>query len=167
MGKSKIFIIRGQFRRDNVWVDQGFFGYIMTEGNNDNNFKGYCHQIFSEDRKEPRGVRFILGSFATNRGTGKKAASFLKLINTPEGWPTLYQLPDIESGEGSYYFYMGKGIGWTRNSEAKVRIAEIAYDKKIIDDIEWQFSRLDLNNPKNADMINQSYLCSLYAEYGI
>ena len=160
-------MIKGQFKRDNVWVDQGFFGYIMTEGKDNNSFKGYCHQIFSEDSKEPRGVRFILGSFAENRGTNKMAASILKLINSPEGWPTLYYIPDIESEEGSYYFYMGKMVGWARNNQAKIRIVEIAYDKKIVDDIEWQFSRLDLSNPKNAEMINQSYLCSLYAEYGI
>ena len=164
---GKVFMIKGQFKRDNVWVDQGFFGYIMTEGEDDNNFKGYCHQVFPEDSKEPRGVRFIVGSFAINREAEKNAASFLKLINLPEGWPTLYYIPDIESGDGSYYFYMGKSIGWARNNQARVRIVEIAYDKKIVDDIEWQFSRLDLNNPKNVEMVNQSHLCSLYAEYGM
>ncbi len=167
MGKSKIFVIKGQFRRDNVWVDQGYFGYIMTEDNNDNNFKGYCHQIFSEDSKEPGGIRFILGSFAKNRGTGKNAASFYKLINTPEGWPTLYRIADIESGESSYYFYMGKGVGWARNDLAKVKIVEIAYDRKIVDDIQRNIEKLNLDNPKNAEMIKQYDFCSLYAEYGV
>ena len=65
----------------------------------DNTFHGYCNELYDTDTPVLNKTRYLTGTIATNRKTGKECIAFFKLSNYIDQMPLLYIIFGEEGGQ--------------------------------------------------------------------
>ena len=96
---SRIFSISGNFDQNGAWStpDPSFSGKIVVDDND--NFYGYCEELYEETMSELNRTRYLVGVFAQNDSCAGKGISFYKLSNEERQSPLMYVIPDLSDPE--------------------------------------------------------------------
>ena len=159
MNVSRIFNISGNFMQFESWCepDPSFVGKIvLTE---EDEFYGFCEELYASDMSDINRIRYIAGAFAKNGRNGQQGIAFYKMSNDPEQAPLMYVVPDLtdpETGVWAALFIFG---GFQEQGKAKVTITEEPYSKEEEDRIKVKYQNLDEEINGNDELLEQIYCC--------
>lgn len=96
---SRIFSLSGNFNQNGAWStpDPSFSGKIVVDDNDE--FYGYCEELYEETMSELNRTRYLVGVFAQNDSCANKGISFYKLSNEGRQSPLMYVIPDLSDPE--------------------------------------------------------------------
>ncbi len=138
--------------------DPSFSGKIVVNDNDE--FYGYCDELYDDVGSEINRARFLVGAFATNRISGKKGISFYKLSNYELEAPLMYLVPDLDE-EGSWAAIVAVCSFMQAIPQGKSRIVieEETYSKDEEDRIKQKYDKLDKENWYNSKLLDQIHCC--------
>lgn len=156
---SRIFSISGNFTQYGMWSepDPSFVGKIVAT--DDDEFYGFCEELYCNDMSDINRTRYLAGAFAKNGRNGRQGISFYKLSNDPEQAPLMYVVPDLtypKSGSWGALFRTGFFL---KQGKAKVIIEEEDYSKEEEDRIKAKYQALNKKGRYNHELLEQIHCC--------
>ena len=142
---SKIFKISGSFMQDGKWStpDPSFTGKIVVDDNDE--FYGYCDELYESVEDEINRTRYLVGAFATNAKKGSRGIAFYKLSNYAAQAPLMYVVPDLLDGSGTWaaFVYMFFTSQMVIQGKSKLSVVEIPYTEEEEKQIKEKYDELD------------------------
>lgn len=170
---SRIFSISGNFIQNGAWStpDPSFSGKIVVDDNNE--FYGYCEELYEETMSELNRTRYLVGVFARNDSCANKGISFYKLSNEERQSPLMYVVPDLSDPEqkDATWATFAEIFPWTGIYEmravgrAKINLTEEPFSVDEEKRIREIYEDLDEDVGFNSSLIEQIGSCRDMVEH--
>ena len=155
---SRIFKISGNFVQNGEWAkpDPSFTGKIVVDDNNE--FYGYCDELYSSSMSEINRIRYLSGVFATNIESGQRGIAFYKMSNDRKQAPLMYVVPDLTDPEGGTWAALTEFGYFLEMGKSKITVEEEPFSEEEEKNIKAKYDNLDENVNHNKDLLTEDQI---------
>ncbi len=156
---SRIFNISGNFMQFGKWSepDPSFSGKIVV--NEEDEFYGFCEELYSSNMSDKNHIRYIAGAFAKNGRNGRQGIAFYKMSNDSKQAPLMYVTPDLtvpESGSWAALSFFGY---FQEQGKSRITVEEEAFSEDVENSIKAEYNTLDKGINGNDELLEQIQCC--------
>ena len=156
---SRIFSISGNFMQFGRWSepDPSFSGKIVV--NEDDEFYGFCDELYSSNMSDVNRIRYIAGAFAENGYNRQRGIAFYKMSNDSEQAPLMYATPDLtvpESGSWAALTIFGY---FQVQGGSRITVEEETFSEEAEKSIKANYDALDKGINGNGELLEQIQCC--------
>ena len=156
---SRIFNISGNFMQFGKWSepDPSFSGKIVV--NEEDEFYGFCKELYSSNMSDNNRIRYIAGAFAKNGCNGQQGIAFYKMSNDSKQAPLMYVTPDLTDPESGLWAALSIFGYFQEQGKSRITIEEETFSKDVENSIKAEYDTLDKGINWNDELLEQIQCC--------
>ena len=156
---SRIFNISGNFMQFGKWSepDPSFSGKIVV--NEEDEFYGFCEELYSSNMSDDNRIRYIAGAFAENGRNGQRGIAFFKMSNDSKQAPLMYVTPDLMVPESGLWAALSIFGYFQEQGRSRIVVEEETFSKEVEKSIKTKYDTLDKGINGNNELLEQIQCC--------